>query len=168
MPETKSYTAYYKPLPLGFWFYFWLVLLIMVIVFNIIRLIWPSSDSSDWKNWLGPTAHLFIFYSTGERLYKQYKNSKIKNCFVAVDASGINWNLNQGNYHVKEREMISWEDVKKIIIEKDKFTVKYMSTYFSDTIPIAKLTEEDQQLLREALADQIQYRSITCENRAAA
>ncbi|MBW0177317.1 hypothetical protein [Sediminibacterium sp.] len=132
------------------------------------RLLWPSSDINNWRNWLTPVAHLFIFYSTGERIYKQYKNSKLKNCFVTVDESGIKWNLNQGNYNVKEREMIVWDDIKKIVIEKDKFTVKYMSTYFSDSIPLVKMKEEDRKLLLEALVDQIQHRSISSENRMAA
>lgn len=168
MPEPKSYTAYYRPIPLGFWFYFWIVLLVIVIVYNIIRFLWPPSFMSDWENFLTPIAHGFVFYSTAEHLYKQYKNSKIKNCFVKVDEEGIRWNLHQGNYDVKESEIIVWSDIKKVVIDDKKITIKYMSTYFSDNIPFETITEKDKALLIEALSDQIQHHSIPYENRMAA
>lgn len=168
MPEPTSYTAYYKPVPLGFGFYFLLVFLAAAIVFNVINLVWPFSDEASWRNMFTPYAHFVIFYITAERMYKQYKNSKIKNCFVRVDDSGITWNLDSGNYNVKEREVIAWKDVKKIVVDKDKITVKYMTTYFSDSIPFEKMAVEDRQLLVAALADQIAHRSIPFENREAA
>lgn len=168
MREHRSYTAYYKPVPLGFWFYFWCVLLIVVIVFNVIRLIWPPTYVADWENFLTPIAHLFVFYSTAERIYKQYKNSKIKNCFITIDEDGIKWRLHRPSYQVKEVEVILWSDVKKIIINSNGITIKYMSTYFSDTIPLEKITEEDKAFLIEALNEQTQYRSIPSENRMAA
>lgn len=168
MPEPKSYTAYYKPIPLNFWFYFWVVLLLLLTGFDIFRMIVPFDSDDFLDQWFVPSAHLILFYSLFERSYKKYKNSKIKNCFIKVDAEGISWCLYQGNYNVKEREIIIWSDVKKIVIDKDKITVKYMSTYFSDNIPFEKLLEEDKVLLIEALNDQIQYRSIPYENRMAA
>lgn len=168
MHKLKSHTAYYKPIPLNFWFYFWLVLLITLIIGNIVRLILPPSHNSNWENFITPIAYSFLFYSTGERLYKQYRNSKMKNCFVKVDDEGIRWNLYHGNYDVKESEIIVWSDIKKVVIDDTKITIKYMSTYFSDNIPLEKLSEDDKILLIEALNDQIQHRSIPYENRMAA
>jgi len=171
MHEPKSYTAYYKPVPLNFWFYFWLVLLILMLLgvtYNLIRLIWPSSFGSSWENWFTSTVHGFIFYSAAERMYKQYKNSRVNNCFIKVDSEGISWRLPKVNYDVKESEMIVWGDVKKIVIDEKKITVKYMSTYFSDNIPFDTITEENRALLIEALNDQIQHRSIPYENQIAA
>jgi hypothetical protein len=168
MYKPKSHTAYYKPIPLNFWFYFWLVLLIVLIIGNIIRLIWPSSNINNWENYITPIAYSFLFFSTGERLYKQYRNSKIKNCFVKVDDEGIRWNLHHGNYNVKESEIVVWSDIKKVVIDDKMITIKYMSTYFSDNIPFEKLSEDDKRLLIDALNDHIQYRSIPYENRMAA
>jgi hypothetical protein len=168
MPEPKSYTAYYKPVPLGFWFYFWAVLLIVVIILNLVRLIWPFSDISDWKDWVSPAANLLIFYSIGERTYKQYKNSKVNHCYITVDDIGIKWRLRKPSHKVKEEEIIVWEDVKRIKIGKEGITIKYMSTYFSDTIPLEDIAEEDRRLLLEALTDQAQQRAIPSEDLMAA
>jgi hypothetical protein len=166
MHKSKSYTAYYEPVPLRFWFYVWVVLLLFVIIYNIVRLIWPPANASTtWEFFLTPIAHGFIFYSTAERLYKQYQNSKIQNCFIRVDDDGICWCLHQGNYNVKEAEIIVWADVKKIVIAENRITVKYMDTYFSDHIPLEKISEENRVLLMEVLHNQIQERSIPFENR---
>ncbi len=165
MHKPKSCTAYYEPVPLGGWFYVWLVLLLLVIIYNIVRLIWPRDGESNWEVFLTPIAHGFIFYSTAERLYKQYQNSKIQHCFVTVNDDGISWRLHQGNYKVKEAEIIVWADVKKIVIDQNKITVKYMSTYFSDDIPLEKISKENRVLLIEVLHNQMQDRSIPFENR---
>ena len=87
---------------------------------------------------------------------------------MKVDEEGIRWNLHHGNYDVKESEIIVWSDIKKVVIDDKKITIKYMSTYFSDNIPFETITEEDKALLIEALNDQIQHRSIPYENRMAA
>ena len=168
MPEPKSYTAYYKPVPLGFWFYFWVFVLVLVTIFITMRLIWPTSNNNSWENWFNSIAHIFIFYSIAERTYKQYKNSKIKNCFIKVDGEGVSWRLPKADAGVKENQIVVWSDIKKIVIEEQNITVKYMSTYFSDSIAFETITEEDKALLIEALNDQIQHRSIPCENRMAA
>lgn len=166
MHEPKSYTAYYKPIPLRFWFYFWCVIISLLIGLNIFLLATPSDeDPHFWKEWLVPAAHFMIYYTTIERLYKQYKNSKIKNCFIKVNSEGISWRLPKVNYDVKESEIIVWSDIKKIVIDEKKITIKYMSTYFSDNVPFDTITEEDKALLIEALNDQIQHRSIPYENR---
>lgn len=143
-------------------------MLVLVTIFIIIRLIWPTSNNSTWENWFNTIAHIFIFYSIAERTYKQYKNSKIKNCFIKVDGEGVSWRLPKVDARVKENEIVVWSDIKKIIIEEQNITVKYMSTYFSDNIPFETIIEEDKSLLIEALNDQIQHRSIPCENRMAA
>jgi hypothetical protein len=168
MPENKSYTAFYTPVSLGFWFYFWTVLLIVVIILNLIRLIWPFSDISDWKDWISPAANLLIFSSIAERTYKQYKNSKVNNCYITVDHIGIKWRLRKASHKVKEEEVIVWEDVKRIKISKEGITIKYMSTYFSDTIPLEDIAEEDRRLLFEALIYQAQNRSIPSDDLLAA
>lgn len=98
MPEPKSYTAYYKPVPLGFWFYFWAVLLIVVIILNLIRLIWPFSDISDWKDWVSPAANLLIFYSIGERNHTELKNRFIKT-LGAVNIRNRNFEPANGMLH---------------------------------------------------------------------
>lgn len=168
MPEPKSSTAYYKPVPLSFWFYFWVFILVLVTIFIIMRLIWPTSNKSTSEYWFTSIFHFFIFYSIAERTYKQYKNSKIKNCFIKVDGEGVSWRLPKVDAGVKESEIVIWSDIRKIIIDEQKITVKYMSTYFSDSIPFQTITEEDKALLIEALNDQIQHRSIPFENRMAA
>jgi|GEM_PF-2428765 len=168
MPDKKSYTAYYKAVPLGFWFYFWVVILIVFIVLNLIRLIWPYSDISDWKDWISPVVNMVLFYSIAERTYKQYKNSKVNHCYITVDDMGIKWRLQKPSHKVKEEEIIVWEDVKRIKISKEGITIKYMSTYFSDTIPLEEIAEEDRRLLLEALIEQAQQRAIPSDDLLAA
>ena len=169
MPESKSYTAYYKPVPLGFWFYIGIIIIPLLTVFNIFRMASPfDGDDGFFRQWILPVVHLILYYTIIERLYKQYKNSKINNCFIKVDEEGISWRLPKPGTNVREREVIVWNDIKKIVIDKDKITVKYMSTYFSDNIPFETITEEDKNLLIEALNDQILHRSIPYENRMAA
>ncbi len=168
MHKPKSHTAYYKPVPLNFWFYFWAFLLVLVTIYMIMRLIWPTLYNNTWENWFTSIAHFFVFYSTAERIYKQYKNSKIKNCFIKVDSDGISWRLPQSSSDVREKEIIVWKDIKKIVVDEKKITIKYTSTYFSDNIPFDTIIEEDKDLLIEALNDQIQHRSIPYENRMAA
>jgi hypothetical protein len=168
MPEPKSYTAYYKPVPLNFWFYFLVVIVLLLIVYNIFRMVVPLDSDDFLSQWFVPSTQIILFFSLLERSYKKYKNSKVNHCFIQVDSDGIKWRVYEASYHVRESEIIIWSDVKKIVIDDQKITIKYMSTYFSDSIPFEKLTEEDKKLLIEALNDQIQHRSIPYENRMAA
>ncbi|BFG71396.1 hypothetical protein KACHI17_22770 [Sediminibacterium sp. KACHI17] len=169
MPEPKSYTAYYKPVPLGFWFYFWIIIVPIAAGLNVFRMVFPFEGDEDFfSRWVFTSAQLIILYGFLERLYQQYKNSKINNCFIKVDDEGISWRLPKPAMGAKEREIIVWSDIKKIVVDEKKVTVKYMSTYFSDTIPFETIIEEDKALLIEALNDQIQFRSIPYENRMAA
>ncbi|MBL0883915.1 MAG: hypothetical protein IBJ16_11315 [Chitinophagaceae bacterium] len=160
MPEPKSYTAYYKPVPLNFWFYFGVIIFLLLIGYNVFRMVVPFDSDDFLDQWFVPSAHVILFYSLLERSYKKYKNSKVHNCFIQVDSEGIKWRIYEASYHVRESEIIVWSDVRKIVVDDKKITIKYMSTYFSDNIPFEKLAEEDKNLLIEALNDQIQYRSI--------
>ena len=168
MPEPKSYTAFYKPVPLNFWFYFGVIIFLLLIGYNVFRMAVPFDSDDFLDQWFVPSAHVILFYSLLERSYKKYKNSKVNNCFIQVDSEGIKWRVYEASYHVRESEIIIWSDVRKIVVDDKKITIKYMSTYFSDSIPFEKLAEEDKNLLIEALNDQIQHRFIPYENRMAA
>ncbi len=168
MHKPKSHTAYYRPVPLGFWFYVWIIVVPLLAGFNVFRMVSPFEGDNFFRQWISPSVHMIIFYGFFERLYKQYKNSKIKNCYIKIDEEGISWRLPRPGIDVKEREVIVWDDIKKIVVDEKKIIIKYMSTYFSDNIPFETITDEDKALLIEALNDQIQHRSIPFENRMAA
>jgi hypothetical protein len=169
MSERKTYTAHYQKIPLNFWFYFWLGISILAVTLIVIRVMWllsPSNDGSE--GWVGPVVHLFITYSVIERCYKLYRNSKINYCFITVDDGGISWRLPVESYKAKEKEIIVWQDIKKVIISENGITIKYMSTYFTDTIPFDTINAQDKNQLLTVLRNQLIERSIASEDRLAA
>jgi len=169
MPERNTYTAYYQKIPLNFWFYFWLGMSAIAVVLVIIRVMsLLSGENNNSEGWVGPAVNSFIAYSVIERCYKQYRNSKINNCFITIDEEGIKWRLPEANYKVREKEIIVWQDIKKVIINENGITIKYMSTYFTDTIPYATISAEDKGQLLTALRVQLNDRSIVSEDRLAA
>lgn len=168
MPEHKTYTAYYQKIPLNFWFYFWIVLFTIAVVVDIAQLIWPPENRSVLMQWLTPFAHAMIFYSVIERCYKQYQNSKANHCFISVNETGISWRLPEASYKVKEKEIIVWQDIKKVILDEHLIIIKYMSTYFTDSIPLTRINEQDKEQLFTVLREQLSSRSIVSEDRLAA
>ena len=92
--------------------------------------------------------------------YKQYRNSKTDQCYIEIDEDGISWRLPEASYKVKEKEVIAWQDMKKVIVSENGITIRYMSTYFTDTIPFAKICEEDRDALLAFLRKQLLERSI--------
>lgn len=77
----------------------------------------------------------------------------------------IHWS---GNYKVREKEIIGWQNIKKVVISENGITIKYMSTYFTDTVPFATINSQDKELLLAALREQLSSRSIVSEDRLAA
>ncbi len=164
MPDVKAYTAYYKRVPLSIWFYVEVVLLFVMIigiVYNFTMILSGNAERRDWFSFV----HVFLLVSVSTRVIKRYKKSKINHCFVTVDETGIGWLLPVESYKAKEKQMIVWPDIKKLIIDDDGVTIRYLSTYFTDTIPLATISTEDKHLLLSALRMQLKERSIVFEDR---
>lgn len=166
MPDGKIYTAYYKPVPLGAWFYIQIFLLtafLLGIIYGIGMVVSGEGERRDWIS----VFHLIIFISVASRLIGQYRKSKVNHCFITVDEEGISWLLPVESYKAKEKEIIAWGDIKKVVIGENGITIKYMSTYFTDTIPYATISAEDKEQLLTALRVQLNQRSIVSEDRLA-
>jgi len=167
MADNKTYTAFYKPVPLGAWFYiqvFLLTAFLIGIIYGIVMVISGEGERRDWIS----VFHLIIFISVASRLIGQYRKSKINHCFITVDEEGISWLLPVESYKAKEKEIIAWTDIKKVIIGENGITIKYMSTYFTDTVPYATISAENKEQLLAALREQLSSRSIASEDRLAA
>lgn len=163
MPDAKTYTAYYKRVPLSVWFYVEVVLLFVMltgIAYNFVMIFSGKGESRDWFSFI----HVFLLISISTRLIKRYRKSKINHCFVTIDEAGISWLLPVESYKAKEKQMIAWPDIKKIILGEEGITIRYMSTYFTDTIPFATISKEDKQLLLSALRTQLKEKSIVFED----
>lgn len=167
MPDAKTYTAYYKRVPLGVWFYIEVFLILGMlagIVYGVIMLLSGNGERRDWISLI----HIILLISISDRVIKRYRKSKINHCFITVDEEGISWRLPVESYKAKEKEIIAWVDIKKVVIGENGITIKYMSTYFTDTIPYATINAEDKEQLLIALRIQLSERSIASEDRLAA
>lgn len=167
MPDGKTYTAYYKRVPLGVWFYIEVFLILGMlagIVYGIIMVLSGKGERRDWISLI----HIILLISISNRVIKRYRKSKINYCFITVDEEGISWLLPAESYKASEKEVIAWQDIKKVIISEHGITIKYMSTYFTDTVPYATISEQDKEKLLAALREQLNSRSIVSEERLAA
>ena len=167
MPEEKTYTAYYKPVPLKAWFYIQVILLFLLLLGIVYGLVMVFNGEGEKRDWFS-IFHFIILISVTDRLIKQYRSSKINHCFVSVNEEGIAWRLPEGNYKVRPKEIIVWSDIKKIKIDQNGITIKYMSTYFTDTIPFATIALHEREQLLAVLREHINSRAIVSEDRLAA
>ncbi|TDO28967.1 hypothetical protein [Sediminibacterium goheungense] len=164
MPDAKTYTAYYKRVPLSGWFYvevFLLFVMLIGIAYNFVMIFSGNGERRDWFSFV----HIFLLISVSIRVVKRYRKSKINHCFVTVDDAGISWLLPVESYKAKEKQIIAWMDIKKVIIGEEGITIRYTSTYFTDSIPFATISTEDKQQLFSALRTQLKERVIVFEDR---
>ncbi len=107
MADNKIYTAFYKPVPLGAWFYiqvFLLTAFLLGIIYGIVMVVSGEGERRDWIS----VFHLIIFISAASRLIGQYRKSKVNHCFITVNEEGVSWQLPDGSNYVKEKEIIVW------------------------------------------------------------
>lgn len=168
MPDKNEYTAYYPPVRLGAWFYIQVFLLLMLFLGILYGAVMVISGKGERRDWIS-IVHTIIFISISNRLIQQYKKRKINHCFIKIDAAGISWRLPvDESYQSKENNIIVWSDIRKVILKEDGITIRYMSTYFTDTIPFASISEADKEQLLAVLRLYIKEKSIVAEERVAA
>lgn len=168
MPDNKKgYIVFYKPVQLNAWFYIQVFLLLIVLtaaVYGVVMIVSGEGESRDWFS----IFQIIIFISVSDRLIKQYKKSKVNFCFIAVDEEGVSWRLPREGTQAVEKNIIVWKDIKKVIFKSDSITIKYMSTYFTDTIPFDTINPDDKEQLLSVLRAQLSNRSIVSEDRLVA
>lgn len=167
MADNKTYTAFYKPVPLGAWFYIQVFLLTAFLIGIIYGIVMVVSGEGERRDWIS-VFHIIIFASAADRLIRQYRKSEVNHCFIAIDEDGISWRAPVESYKTTPKNIIVWADIKKITFKEEGITIRYMSTYFTDTIPFATISVQDKEQLLGVLREQLKDRSIASEDRLAA